>query len=81
MVTTAVQIDKEIDARGSFCPGPLMELIRAVKAAPVGSAVAVLSSDPGSGKDIPLWVQKAKYEYVGTFPEAGYMRYVMRKNH
>lgn len=22
-----VTIDKEIDARGSFCPGPLMELI------------------------------------------------------
>jgi len=25
---TDITIDKEIDARGSFCPGPLMELIR-----------------------------------------------------
>ncbi len=58
-----------------------MELIRAVKAAPVGNTVAVLSGDPGSGKDIPLWVQKAKYEFVGAFPEVGYTRYVMRKNH
>jgi TusA-related sulfurtransferase len=80
-MTTTVQVDKEIDARGSFCPGPLMELIRSVKAAPVGSTVAVLSGDPGSGRDIPLWVQKAKYEFVGAFPEDGYTRYVMRKNH
>ena len=81
MVTTAVRVDTEIDARGSFCPGPLMELIRATKAAPVGGMLAVLSSDPGSGKDIPLWVQKAKYEFVGAFPGEGYTRYVMRKTH
>lgn len=76
-----VTIDKEIDARGSFCPGPLMELIRGVKAAPVGSTIAVLSSDPGSNKDIPVWVSKAKHEFVGAFPEDGYTRFVIRKTH
>lgn len=76
-----VHIDKEIDARGSFCPGPLMELIRTVKTAPVGSTVAVLSSDPGSNKDIPLWVGKAKHEFLGAIPEDGYTRFVMRKTH
>ena len=78
---TLPQIDREIDARGSFCPGPLMELIRVVKALPVGSVVAVLSSDPGSNKDIPAWIQKAKHEYLGAFPEAGYTRFVARKTH
>ncbi len=48
-----ITIEKEIDARGSFCPGPLMELIRGMKALPVGGVLAVLSSDPGSAKDIP----------------------------
>jgi TusA-related sulfurtransferase len=72
-------IDKEIDARGSFCPGPLMELMRAVKAAPVGATLAVLSSDPGSNKDIPIWVAKAKHEFLGAEPEAGYTRFVIRK--
>ena len=50
---TDITIDKEIDARGSFCPGPLMELIRGMKALSVGGVLAVLSSDPGSAKDIP----------------------------
>lgn len=76
-----VHIDKEIDARGSFCPGPLMELMRAVKTAPVESTIAVLSSDPGSNKDIPIWVAKAKHEFIGAFPEDGFTRFVIRKTH
>jgi TusA-related sulfurtransferase len=75
------QIDKEIDARGSFCPGPLMELIRGTKALPVGGVLAVLSSDPGSARDIPAWVNKAKHELIGVFPEQGYTRFVVRKQH
>ena len=74
-------IDKEIDARSSFCPGPLLELIRGVKSVPVGSTVAVLSSDPGSNKDIPLWIQKARHDYLGAFADDGYTRFVVRKAH
>ena len=74
-----VQIDKEIDARGSFCPGPLLELIRGVKSIGVGQTVQVLSSDPGSNKDIPAWVAKANHEMVGIFSEPGYSRFVIRK--
>ena len=76
-----IKVDKEIDARGSFCPGPLMELIRGVKVLPVGDVLAVLSSDPGSAKDIPAWINKAKHEFVGAFPEEGYTRFVVRKTH
>jgi TusA-related sulfurtransferase len=76
-----VKYDKEIDARGSFCPGPLLELIRGVKSVPVGGIVAVLSSDPGSGKDIPLWIEKASHEYIGAFSEDGYTRFIVRKTH
>lgn len=72
-------IDKEIDARGSFCPGPLLELIRGVKSVEVGSVVAVLSSDPGSNKDIPLWIARAKHEFLGAQPEANYTRFLVRK--
>ena len=76
-----ITIDKEIDARGSFCPSPLMELIRGMKALPVGGVLAVLSSDPWSARDIPAWVQKAKHEFLGAFPEQGYTRFVARRAH
>jgi tRNA 2-thiouridine synthesizing protein A len=74
-----ITISKEIDARGSFCPGPLMELIRTVKVAEIGDVIAVISSDEGSKKDIPAWVAKAHHEFIGTEPAEGGTRFVVRK--
>ncbi len=68
-----------IDARGSFCPGPLMELIRGIRQAKVGETIEVLSSDQGSRRDIPFWVEKAGHELVGVVDEAGYARFVVKK--
>lgn len=78
---STMPIHKEIDARGSFCPGPLMELIRGIKSLPVNGVLAVLSSDQGSMRDIPAWIGKAKHEMVGTIQEQGYMRFIVRKLH
>jgi tRNA 2-thiouridine synthesizing protein A len=77
--TLDIVVDKEIDARGSFCPGPLMELIRGMKTLPIGGTLAVLSGDPGSLKDIPAWLAKAGHELLATEPHAGYTRFVARK--
>ena len=70
---------KVIDARGSFCPGPLMELIAGMKMAQVGDELEVLSSDKGSANDIPEWIHKAGHEYVGTREEAGVWHILVRK--
>jgi tRNA 2-thiouridine synthesizing protein A len=76
----AVAEDKiVIDARGSFCPGPLMELIRGIRQAKVGETVEVWSSDQGSRRDIPFWVQKAGHQLVGLTEEAGFARFVVKK--
>jgi tRNA 2-thiouridine synthesizing protein A len=75
----AITINKEIDARGSFCPGPLMELIRGVKMAQVGDVIAVISGDEGSKKDIPAWVAKAGQEFIGIEPVEGATRFMVRK--
>lgn len=68
-----------LDARGSFCPGPLMELIRGIRQAKVGELIEVWSSDTGSRKDIPFWVGKAGHQLVGVFEEQGYARFLVRK--
>ena len=48
-----IAVTRTVDARGSYCPGPLMELIRAIRESAVGDVIAVLSSDKGSKTDIP----------------------------
>ena len=59
MATAPTPVTRTIDARGSFCPGPLMELIRAIREGQVGDVLAVISTDKGSKTDIPAWVDKA----------------------
>jgi tRNA 2-thiouridine synthesizing protein A len=68
-----------IDARGSFCPGPLMELIRGIKEAEVGDVLAVYSTDNGSRTDIPKWVGKAGHTLVGVFTRDGYDEIIVEK--
>ena len=68
-----------IDARGAFCPGPLMELIAKLKLVQVGDEIEILSSDKGSVNDIPEWVKKVRHEMVGVTPKDGYWSIVVRK--
>lgn len=70
---------KIIDARGSFCPGPLMELIGWIKLANVGDELELLSTDKGSAADVPEWVNKVGHEFVGTREEAGVWHITVRK--
>jgi tRNA 2-thiouridine synthesizing protein A len=76
---STVQVDKTIDARGMACPGPLMNLIGAIRQGQVGQVFEVLSSDEGSKTDIPAWVAKAKHELVEVVQEEGFARFFVRK--
>jgi tRNA 2-thiouridine synthesizing protein A len=79
MTDTAIAITRTIDARGSFCPGPLMELIRAIRESQVGDVIAVDSSDAGSRIDIPKWVEKAGHRLVALDRHDGYDEIVVEK--
>jgi tRNA 2-thiouridine synthesizing protein A len=70
---------EQIDARGAFCPGPLMELIAKLKLVNVGDEIEILSSDKGSANDIPEWVKKVHHEMVGITQQDGYWSSVVRK--
>ena len=76
---TQPAITRTVDARGSFCPGPLMELIRSIKEGQVGDVIAVWSADRGSKIDIPNCVEKAGHRLVGVFDRDGYDEIVVEK--
>ena len=79
MQVLEVPIDRTVDARGSYCPGPLMELIRAIREGKVGDMIAVWSSDDGSRLDIPKWVEKAGHRLVGIETREGYDEIIVEK--
>jgi tRNA 2-thiouridine synthesizing protein A len=76
---STLQVTKSIDARGMACPGPLMNLIGAIRQGQVGDVFEVLSSDAGSRTDIPAWVAKAKHELVEVRADAGFAHFIVRK--
>lgn len=77
--TATPTITRTIDARGSYCPGPLMELIRAIRESQVGDVLAVRSTDSGSRVDIPKWVEKAGHRLVGVENLDGFDQIVVEK--
>ena len=79
MQVLEIPINRTIDARGSYCPGPLMELIRAIREGSVGDVIAVWSSDAGSRLDIPKWVEKAGHRLVGIETRDAYDEIVVEK--
>lgn len=71
--------DKVVDARGTSCPGPLLETKRAIATIPVGAVLETISSDPGTKADIPVWAKKMGHEYLGTIEENGYWKIFVRR--
>jgi TusA-related sulfurtransferase len=58
--------EKVVDARNTYCPGPLMELITYMKQAEVGDTIELLSTDSGTANDVPEWVNKIGHELVSS---------------
>lgn len=70
---------KVVDAKNTFCPGPLMELIANMKQIEVGDELEVLSTDEGSAADIPEWINKVGHEMMDSFQEDGVWHIVVKK--
>ena len=79
MLATEAPVTRTVDARGSYCPGPLMELIRTIREAAIGDVIAVWSSDNGSRVDIPKWVEKAGHRLVALETRDGYDEIIVEK--
>ncbi len=68
-----------IDARKAFCPGPMMELIAALKTKQIGDEIEVLSKDKGSANDIPLWTKKVGHQLIAKEQIDDYWSIIVKK--
>jgi TusA-related sulfurtransferase len=55
-----------IDSRGTACPGPLTDIIRAYKKASNGDILVVMATDPGIKADSKSWCERTKNELIGV---------------
>lgn len=76
---TTMQIANTVDARGSACPGPILEAKKGIGKVRVGEILEVLSGDPGTRTDIPAWAGKVGHDYLGILESDGYDRLFVRR--
>ncbi len=79
MDLTAIQAAKVIDARGSACPGPLLEAKKGIGAVKPGEVLEIWSGDPKTKDLLPKWASKVNQEYLGYLPAAGYERIFIKR--
>jgi TusA-related sulfurtransferase len=77
---SSIVVASTVDARGSACPGPLLEAKKGIGKVKVGEVLEVFSNDPGTRKDIPAWSNKVGHEYLGLLEAAGYDKHFVRRN-
>jgi TusA-related sulfurtransferase len=84
MTATATELEtmtsaKVVDARGSACPGPLLEAKKSMGTVPVGAVIEIWSTDPVTKSDIGAWSAKVGHEFLGTLEGEGYDRVFVRR--
>ena len=75
-----IQAEKVVDARGSACPGPLLEAKKGIGTIKVGEVLEIWSGDARTKEDIPKWAKKVGHEFLGSaVAEGGYDRIFIKR--
>ena len=72
-------VAKSVDARGTACPGPLLEAKKAIGTIQSGEILEVLSADEGTKNDLPKWCNKQGNDFLGMVEENGYYKLYLKK--
>jgi tRNA 2-thiouridine synthesizing protein A len=77
---SSIDATKVVDARGSACPGPLLEAKKGIGIISVGEVLEIWSGDPRTKEDIPKWAKKVGHEFLGSLvAEGGYDRIFIKR--
>ncbi|MBW3225743.1 sulfurtransferase TusA [Marinobacter adhaerens] len=76
---TATDYDLELDARGLFCPEPVMMLHNRINDVQPGGVLRVVATDPSTTRDIPRFCQFLGHELVKQLEEDDLFIYLIRR--
>ncbi|MCG7199355.1 sulfurtransferase TusA [Marinobacter pelagius] len=76
---TASEFDAELDARGLFCPEPVMMLHNRISDVEPGGVLRVVATDPSTTRDIPRFCQFLGHELISQAEQEGEFVYLIRR--
>lgn len=74
-----VNVDRQIDCIGLFCPMPIVKTREAIREMTVGQVLEMTSDDPASDADMKTWVERSGHEMIGVSREGAVYRFLVRK--
>ncbi len=74
-----LDIKKTIDTSGMSCPVPLLKTKKALKEINSGDILKIISTDPGSEKDLPKFGNKGGNTYIGKNDSNGVICHYIKK--
>ena len=74
-----VNVDKQIDCTGLFCPMPIVKTREALREMRPGQVLEMLSDDPASEADMKSWSQRSGNVLLSVTREAAVHRFLVRK--
>jgi tRNA 2-thiouridine synthesizing protein A len=74
-VTRGAEPDVVVDARGEFCPVPVIRASDAVRSLPPGRSLMVIADDPAIEFDLPAWARAAGHRVEEVSREGREFRY------
>ncbi len=78
-MTTQFTVDKILDARGLSCPMPSVKTALAFEQMEPGQVIEVLTDDPVSKKDLPVWALSTGNELLGIKEEDRTIKIYLKK--
>jgi tRNA 2-thiouridine synthesizing protein A len=75
-----MNFDKELDARGLNCPMPILRTKKSLAELQAGQVLKVVSTDPGSVKDMQAFANQTGNELISTSESGGEYVFYMRKH-
>jgi tRNA 2-thiouridine synthesizing protein A len=73
------EYDLELDARGLFCPEPVMMLHNRINDVQPGGVLRVVATDPSTVRDIPRFCQFLGHELIDQAEGGDLFTYLIRR--
>jgi len=73
-----VEVDVLLDAKGMYCPMPIVQLKKATKTMQPGQVLKLVATDPGSTRDVPAWANKTGAEILETSEDNGEYTFIIK---
>jgi tRNA 2-thiouridine synthesizing protein A len=78
-IVEEIHVSQTLDVRGFNCPIPVLKTRQALTGMPSGEVLEVVSSDPGSRKDMKALIERLGHELLDTSESGSQISYYIRK--